>query len=87
MRNSPYENSDAVFGVKNSLVVDVKQVEDPAVAERYGVEVGSALLEYDFILVSESEALELRQKNAAEAMAAQGTKVVFLDGLPVPDLD
>lgn len=87
MRNSPYESSDAVFGVKNSLVVDAKRLEDPAVAEKYGVKIGSTLIEYDFVLVSESEALELRQRKAAEAMAAQGRKVIFLEGLPVPDLD
>ena len=87
LRNDPYESSDAVFGVKNSLVVDVKRVEDPAMAKKYGVEMGSALLEYDFVLVTESEALELREKEAAEAMAAQGREVVFLDGLPVPDVD
>lgn len=60
---------------------------DPAIAEKYGVKLGSALLEYDFVLVSEAEALQLREDRAREAMAAQGRKVILLDGLPVPDLD
>ncbi|KEZ39587.1 Uncharacterized protein SAPIO_CDS9498 [Scedosporium apiospermum] len=87
VRNDPYENSDAVFGVKNSLVVDVKEVKDREVAENYGAYVGCALIEYDFVLVLESEALALREQRAAEAMKAQGRKVTFLDGLPVPELD
>lgn len=76
-----------MFGVKNSLVVDLKKVTDPAMAEKYGVKIGDALLEYDFVLVSEAEALQLREEKAREAMAAQGRNVVLLDGLPVPDLD
>lgn len=68
-------------------MVDLKKVTDPAIAEKYGVKLGSALLEYDFVLVSEAEALQLREDRAREAMVAQGRKVILLDGLPVPDLD
>ena len=68
-------------------MVDLKKVTDPAMSEKYGVEIGSALLEYDFVLVSEAEALQLREQRAREAMEAQGRKVVLLDGLPVPDVD
>jgi catechol 1,2-dioxygenase len=34
---SPYLDSDAVFGVKNSLVVDFELTDDPALAAQYGV--------------------------------------------------
>lgn len=87
MKNDPYETSDAVFGVKSTLVVDLTKVTDVSIAERHGVELGCALMEYNFVLVTEEAAMELRQKNATDAMRAQGRKVRFIDGLPIPDLD
>jgi hypothetical protein len=76
-----------VFGVKNTLVVELKRVTDEKLAQHYGVEVGCALMEYDFVLVTKEEALDLRFKNAAAAMLAQGKKMQFIGGLPVPDVD
>ena len=35
-----FETSDAVFGVKLSLIVDVKTVEDESMAKKYGVSKG-----------------------------------------------
>ena len=87
LRDDPYETSDAVFGVKDSLLVDLKTVTDPAMAERYGVKVGVKLLMYDFVLVTDAEAEDLRGKKAMEAMAAQGRKMKLWKGLPVPDVD
>lgn len=87
MKDDPYENSDAVFGVKNTLVVGTTTVTDVKLAQKYGVEVGCALLEYNFVLVTEDVAMQLRLKNASEAMLAQGKKMLFIDGLPVPDVD
>ena len=87
LRNDPYENSDAVFGVKNSLVVGLGELKDEALANKYDVQVGCSTIEYKFVLVSEAAALELRQQKASDAMKAQGRKVIFLDGLPVPDVD
>ncbi|RDW84047.1 intradiol ring-cleavage dioxygenase [Aspergillus mulundensis] len=83
-RGDPYESSDPVFGVKESLVVDLSTVEDEEMAKKYGVKVGTKLLKHDFVLLSEEEARELRKKNAIEAMEKQGRKVVFHDDLPVP---
>jgi catechol 1,2-dioxygenase len=34
---SPYLDSDAVFGVKDSLIVDFREATDPALAARYGM--------------------------------------------------
>jgi hypothetical protein len=87
LKGDPYENSDAVFGVKNTLVVSPTSVTDATVEQKYGVEAGCALLEYNFVLVTKDTAMELRYKNASEAMLAQGKKMVFIDGLPVPDVD
>lgn len=86
LRGDPYEHSDAVFGVKDSLVVDLEEV-DEETARTYGVEMGTKLIKYNFVLVEKDKALELRMKNATEAMESRGEKVVFIDGLPVPELD
>ncbi|KAL3481099.1 Intradiol ring-cleavage dioxygenase [Aspergillus californicus] len=83
-RGDPYETSDPVFGVKESLVVDLSTVEDEAMAKKYGVKLGTRLLTYDFVLLSDKEAKALRKKNAIEAMEKQGRKVVFDGELPIP---
>ena len=67
-------------------MVDVKEV-DEKMATRYSVEVGTKLLTYDFVLVTDAEAEELRGKKALEAMTAQGRKMRLWNGLPVPDVD
>ncbi|MCJ1361640.1 hypothetical protein MMC16_000740 [Acarospora aff. strigata] len=87
LRNDPYESSDAVFGVKESLVVDLQKVSDQHIAEKYGVEMGCSLLTYNFVLVSDTEARELREKKAMEAMSALGRRMRLVEGLPVPDVD
>jgi hypothetical protein len=87
IRGDPYESSDAVFGVKESLVVDLDTIEDPDMARGYGVEVGTKLMKYDFVLVSEEEARRLRDRNSIEALEGLGMKVKIVDGLPIPDVD
>lgn len=87
VKNDPYESTDAVFGVKNSLIVEVLEIDDEEQASRYGVEIGTALIRYDFVLVTESAAAELRKEKTQEAMAAQGRRFQLIDGLPVPDID
>ncbi|KAL4877854.1 Intradiol ring-cleavage dioxygenase [Aspergillus karnatakaensis] len=85
-RGDPYETSDPVFGVKESLVVDLSTVTDEDMARKYGVSVGTKLLEYDFVLLTDQEARELRKRNAIEAMEKRGRRVVFdNEGLPVPE--
>ena len=86
MRGDPYETSDAVFGVKNSLIIDVGEV-DKAMAEKYGVKEGSALISYDFVLVSDKEADELRDQKSMEALHGLGMKCKIENGLPVPEVD
>lgn len=86
LRGDPYETSDAVFGVKESLIVDLKTV-TPEQAKEYGVAEGCRLLTYDFVLVSDEEARSLREKEAMTAMEKLGLRMKLLDGLPVPDVD
>lgn len=75
-----------MFGVKNSLIIDLKSVDD-ATAKQYKVKPGTALLNHDFVLVSDKEADDLRDENARKALADLGLKVKLINGLPVPDVD
>ena len=86
LRNDPYETSDAVFGVKNSLVVDIGRA-GPEYARKYNVSEDHALLTYDFVLVSDDETKALRERNSKDALDKLGRKVKIINGLPVPDLD
>jgi hydroxyquinol 1,2-dioxygenase len=56
----PYLNSDAVFGVKESLVADFVLRESPQDAENYRHPVPFYSLEYDFILVEGNTASEVK---------------------------
>ncbi|KAF5584050.1 hydroxyquinol-1 2-dioxygenase [Fusarium subglutinans] len=87
LKDDPYETTDAVFGVKDSLIVNIKKVDDEEMANKYGVKIGSALMTYDFVLVSDEAAAKLRREKAEEAMAKLGRKFRFIDDLPVPDVD
>ena len=86
LRGDPYETSDAVFGVKQSLVVNLHPA-DYETAHKYGVETGTLVLKHDFVLVSEKAAKDLRDERSRAALAKLGRKVKLLDGLPVPDVD
>ncbi|KID69888.1 Intradiol ring-cleavage dioxygenase, core, partial [Metarhizium hybridum] len=86
MRGDPYETSDAVFAVKRSLIVDLEKV-DAARAAKYGVKEGTLLLKHDFVLVTQKEADELRDRNAIQALRELGLSMKLVDHLPVPDLD
>jgi hypothetical protein len=68
-------------------VVDLETIEDEDVASGYGVEVGTKLMKYDFVLVGEEEARRLRDRNSIEALEGLGMKVKIVDGLPIPDVD
>lgn len=86
LKNDPYETSDAVFGVKESLIVELGKV-DKATSEKYNVPEGTKLLTYDFVLVTEQESFDLRSKNSAAALEKLGRRVKIVEGLPVPELD
>jgi len=86
LRGDPYETSDAVFGVKESLLIDLGTV-NAQQAKEYGVKEGDKLITYDFVLVSDEESRKLREKEAMAAMESQGRKMKLYNGLPVPDVD
>ncbi|PQE24434.1 catechol dioxygenase protein [Rutstroemia sp. NJR-2017a BBW] len=86
LRNDPYETSDAVFGVKQSLIVEFVPA-DAEIAKKYGVKVGSKVLKHDFVLATQEETERLRDENALNALKSLGRKVKLIDHLPVPDLD
>jgi protocatechuate 3,4-dioxygenase beta subunit len=48
--NDPYINSDAVFGVKQSLLAEFKKVDDPARAKELEFSNPFCSVEYDFVL-------------------------------------
>lgn len=86
LRGDPYETSDAVFGVKESLLIDLGTVSAEQ-ASKYDVKEGSKLISYNFVLVSEEDSKSLREKNAMEAMKKLGRTMKLWNGLPVPDVD
>lgn len=86
LRGDPYEKTDAVFGVKKSLVIDLEKV-DKKTAEKYSVPEGSWLLKQDFVLITEKESLDLRDRQAEEALKKLGLNLKLVDHLPVPEVD
>ncbi|KAI1141162.1 dioxygenase [Hypoxylon sp. FL0543] len=86
VRGDPYETSDAVFGVKQSLIIDIDKV-DAATAKEYDFPEGGLLLKHDFVLTTKEETERLRDENALKALAALGLRMKLVDHLPVPDLD
>lgn len=75
-----------MFGVKDNLVVEIGET-DKATSDKYEVDEGTALITWDFVLVSDKEANELRDKKSIEALKKLGRHVKIVDGLPVPDVD
>ncbi|ODQ52883.1 aromatic compound dioxygenase [Saitoella complicata NRRL Y-17804] len=69
MRGDPYEESDAVFGVKSSLIVDVNKIEDEERAKKYGMDVNDWWIDRDFVLVPIETAEKIRKENVEKAMA------------------
>jgi protocatechuate 3,4-dioxygenase beta subunit len=55
IRGDPYESSDAVFGVKKGLIVDLGKVEDASMAKKYNVDEQDWLIKYDFVLTTREE--------------------------------
>ncbi|KAK9474930.1 Intradiol ring-cleavage dioxygenase [Dipodascopsis tothii] len=87
LKGDPYETTDAVFGVKSQLLIEIDRVTDPAMAARYGVNLNDWLIEYDFVICTEAEAAELKAESSRKYLAAKGLKLDLIDGLPVADLD
>ncbi|KAI2622083.1 dioxygenase [Xylaria nigripes] len=86
IRGDPYETSDAVFGVKKSLIVEPQKI-DKATAQQYGVAEGTWVLKQDFVLTTDKEAENLRDQQALEALKKLGLSMKLVNHLPVPDVD
>jgi hypothetical protein len=87
VRGSDYETSDAVFGVKESLIVSLDSVTAEQ-AKKYDVKEVSKLLQYDFVLVTDEETKQLRHDEAVKAMKMLGREgMMIVNGLPVPEVD
>lgn len=85
-RGDPHESSDPVFGVKTSLIVDYSSA-DAEMAKKYDVKEGTAVLSYDFVLITEEATLKLRKEKALEAIKKMGKPLEGFKGLPVLDVD
>ena len=87
LKRDQYITSDAVFGVKSSLIVDPTPV-DGSTAVKYGIEGNDyQMITYDFVLLSDREARDLKEQQSLDAMKKLGFKARLVDSLPVPDLD
>jgi hypothetical protein len=72
--------------VKETLVVNLDTVNTEQ-AKKYDVKEGVKLITYDFVLVTNEEARELREQEAMKAMEILGRRMKLYHGLPVPDVD
>ena len=86
LRGDPYAPTDAVFGVKQSLIVSPEHI-DAETAEKYGQPSNSKIIRWNFVLVLEREANDLRDANSRKAMEALSRRVKFVNNLPIPDSD
>ncbi|KAI1258996.1 dioxygenase [Xylariaceae sp. FL1019] len=86
MRGDRYETSDAVFGVKQSLIVEPTKM-DKSTAQEHDMTEDDWILKHDFVLTSEEETEKLRDRNATEALEKLGMRMKLIDHLPVPDVD
>lgn len=71
MRGDPYETTDAVFGVKSSLIVDLNKCPKGELVgyESAGCKEGDWLMKYDFVLttVEENKYYLEKERQAAPA--------------------
>ncbi|KAI5197099.1 cathecol 1,2-dioxygenase [Aureobasidium subglaciale] len=82
LRGDPYESSDSVFGVKRSLLVDLHPVDDETRA-KYNVSKDTKDLFHDFVLATDEETKNLRERNSKDALKKLGYSAVVVKGSPV----
>jgi hypothetical protein len=87
IRGDRFESHDPVFGVKKSLIVDIKQVTSEPMAKQCGVPLGMKLLEHEFVVIANAEANKLRGEKAQEIMGRGGRRVDFYNDLPFLAVD
>ncbi|KAL8927280.1 MAG: hypothetical protein Q9208_002457 [Pyrenodesmia sp. 3 TL-2023] len=86
--SDPHITSDAVFGVKSSLCITPRPA-SPSEQQAYNTDEETKVIQYDFVLVGEEDARNLRNEKNKEAMARLGKGHWKLDeeSLPVMELD
>lgn len=67
--------------------MDITTVSDPEMAKKYKVPEGTALLTYDFVLITVQDTLKLRKEKAVEAIKKMGKSMEDFEGLPILDVD
>jgi hypothetical protein len=67
-------------------VVSIKNVQGDGQAKQYDVKLRSALMAYDFFLVTDEAAAKLRRQKAEEATAGLGRKFRSINDLLVPNV-
>ncbi|KAI5965314.1 uncharacterized protein KGF55_001535 [Candida pseudojiufengensis] len=81
-KNDPYETSDAVFGVKSSLLFELDKLGD-AKAKLYDMKPDDWLLRWHFKIITEEESRKLVLKRNSEAVKKLGEDVrINNEGLP-----
>jgi len=82
LRGDPFESSDAVFGVKESLVVEFKKVGDvPGLAEKHGISPDMKLLQHDFVLITDEESRAVRDAEAGKQVSRMNGRLLIVDGV------
>lgn len=83
LHDDQYLYSDAVFGVKTELIMELKKIEDEEFAKKNDMNVGDWYMHYDFVLVTEDEAKDVFAKKSKEALDKINVNARLVDGLPV----
>jgi hydroxyquinol 1,2-dioxygenase len=68
VEGDPYLESDVVFGVKNSLVIDFKRNDSEAAAKKVGLKAPFCEASYDFVLKPAATAKQQKVTSAADAV-------------------
>ena len=68
VEGDPYLESDVVFGVKNSLVIDFKRNDSEADARKVGLKAPFLEARYDFVLKPAASTKQQKVTSAADAV-------------------
>jgi protocatechuate 3,4-dioxygenase beta subunit len=68
VKGDPYLESDVVFGVKDSLIVDFKRNESQAEAQQLGLKAPFYSASYDFVLRPAGKAQRHAARSAGDAV-------------------
>lgn len=88
LKDDPYEFSDAVFGVKSSLVFTLDKLGEEK-AKKYNMKADDWYLKWHFKIVTEEQAKQLLlEKSVADLkLVGKGDYVINDEGLPIAALD